>query len=50
MERLAAEIAAICFEDPRVEAVDVRVEKPGAVRFARTVGVEIHRTRADMEA
>lgn len=50
VERMAAEIAAICLADPRVEAVDVRVEKPGALRFARSVGVEIHRTRSEMEA
>ena len=58
VEKLAAEIAAICLEDPRVEEVSVRVEKPGALRFARSVGVEIHRTRtvlslskgADLEA
>lgn len=50
VEKMAAEIAAICLEDPRVEAVDVRVEKPGALRFARSVGVEIHRTRSDLEA
>ena len=49
VEKLAAQIAAICLDDPRVEAVDVRVEKPGALRFARSVGVEIHRTRADLE-
>ena len=49
VEKMAAEIAAICLEDPRVEAVDVRVEKPGALRFARSVGVEIHRTRSDLE-
>lgn len=49
VERMAAEIAAICLEDPRVEAVDVRVEKPGALRFARSVGVEIHRARSDTE-
>ncbi len=49
VERMAAEIAAICLEDPRVEAVDVRVEKPGALRFARSVGVEIHRSRYEME-
>ena len=49
VERMAAEIAAICLEDPRVEAVDVRVEKPGALRFARSVGVEIHRTHSDAE-
>jgi dihydroneopterin aldolase/2-amino-4-hydroxy-6-hydroxymethyldihydropteridine diphosphokinase len=50
VERLAAEIAAICLEDPRVESASVRVEKPGALRFARSVGVEIHRTRADLES
>jgi dihydroneopterin aldolase/2-amino-4-hydroxy-6-hydroxymethyldihydropteridine diphosphokinase len=49
VERLAAEIAAICLEDSRVEAVDVRVEKPGALRFARSVGVEIRRTRSGAE-
>ena len=49
VEKMAAEIAAICLEDPRVETVDVRVEKPGALRFARSVGVEIHRTRSDLE-
>lgn len=50
VEKMAAEIAAVCLEDPRVEAVDVRVEKPGALRFARSVGVEIRRTRHEMEA
>jgi FolB domain-containing protein len=49
VERMAAEIATICLDDPRVEAVDVRVEKPGALRFARSVGVEIHRTRSELE-
>lgn len=48
VERLAAEIAAICLTDPRVEAVRVLVEKPGALRFARSVGVELVRTRTDM--
>ena len=45
VEKMAAEIAAICLDDPRVESATVRVEKPGALRFARSVGVEIHRTR-----
>ena len=48
VEKLVAEIAAICLADARVEAAQVRVEKPGALRFARSVGVEIYRTRADM--
>jgi len=50
VERMAAAIAAVCLEDPRVEAVTVRVEKPGALRFTRSVGIEIHRTRSDLEA
>jgi len=49
VEKLAAEIAALCLDDPRVEQADVQVEKPGALRFARSVGVEIQRTRADLE-
>ncbi len=49
VEKLAAEIAALCLDDPRVERADVRVEKPGALRFARSVGVEIQRSWADLE-
>lgn len=49
VERLVAEIAALCFRtDSRIEAVEVSVEKPGALRFARSVGVSIFRTREDM--
>lgn len=48
VERLAAEIVALCFMEPRIEAVTVRVEKPGALRFARSVGVTVHRTREDL--
>lgn len=45
VERLAQEIADICLEDARVEGVEVTVEKPGAVRFARSVGISIIRSR-----
>jgi len=45
VERLVQEIADICLEDERVIEVEVTVEKPGALRFARSVGVSIHRTR-----
>jgi FolB domain-containing protein len=47
VEALAADVARICLADPRVSRVRVRVEKPGALRFARSVGVEIERTAAD---
>lgn len=45
VEALAADIANICLEEPGVKKVRVSVEKPGAVRFSRSVGVEIERTR-----
>ncbi len=45
VEKMAAEIAELCLSDSRVERVRVTVEKPGAVRFARTVGVTIERSR-----
>jgi FolB domain-containing protein len=48
VEALAADIARICLAEPGVERVRVRVEKPGALRFARSVGVEIERSAGDM--
>lgn len=47
VEALAGAIADLCLEDQRVRSTVVRVEKPGALRFARTVGVEIERTGDD---
>ena len=45
VERLAEEIARVCLAQPRALAATVHVAKPGAVRFARSVGVEIRRER-----
>jgi FolB domain-containing protein len=45
VEALAETVADICLEDPDVLEVQVRVEKPAALRFARSVGVEITRER-----
>ncbi len=47
VEKLASEIATICLKDLRVERVVVSVEKPGALRFARSVGVTLERGRED---
>ena len=48
VERLAAELAAICLDlDHRVARVELTVEKPGALRFARSVGITIVRSRED---
>ncbi len=43
IEALAADLAAVCLGHRGVRRVRVRVEKPGALRFARSVGVEIER-------
>ena len=45
IERVAEEAARIVLEEKGVLAVRVVVEKPGAVRYTRTVGVEIERRR-----
>ncbi len=45
VEKLAEEIASICLEDARIEVARVRVEKPGALRFSQSVGVEVERRR-----
>ncbi len=39
VETLADAIAGQCLEDPRVRRVEVSVDKPGAVKGARSVGV-----------
>ena len=45
VEALANDLANLCLEVAGVEKVIVRVEKPGAVRFAASVGVEVERIR-----
>ncbi len=46
VEKLASEIARLCL-DLGADRVRVRVEKPGALRFASSVGVEIERGPSD---
>jgi FolB domain-containing protein len=43
VEALATDISIICLENPAVSKARVKVEKPGAVRFSKSVGVEIVR-------
>lgn len=45
-ETLADRIATLCLEQSAVQQVQVTVEKPTALRFAHSVGVEIIRGRA----
>lgn len=45
VEAMAEAIAEICLDHPAVTKVQVRVDEPGALRFARSLGVEITRER-----
>jgi FolB domain-containing protein len=47
VEALATQISKICLKEKGVLRVRVRVEKPGALRYARSVGVEIEREADD---
>lgn len=47
VETLAHGIGRIAIRDHGAERVRVRVEKPGALRFATSVGIEIERSAAD---
>ncbi len=47
VEALAEGVAAVCVRDFGATRVRVRVEKPGALRFAESVGVEIDRGSED---
>ncbi len=43
IETMAEKIAETCLENPDVRSVSVTVDKPGALRHARSVAVEITR-------
>ena len=45
VEALAESVADLCLTHPRVREVTVTVDKPGALRFARSVAVEVTRSR-----
>ena len=47
VEKLATEVARLILMEHEVFEVTVAVEKPGALRFARSVGVTITRSRKD---
>jgi len=44
LEALAESVAGICMDFKGVERVKVSIDKPGALRFARSVAVEIERS------
>jgi dihydroneopterin aldolase/D-erythro-7,8-dihydroneopterin triphosphate epimerase len=45
IEALAEGIAAICLKNNRIQSATVTVDKPGALRFTRSVAVEVTRSR-----
>jgi len=47
VEALVTDIAKLCLRNEAVKKVRVRIEKPGAVPFTKSVGVEIERIRDD---
>jgi FolB domain-containing protein len=47
VEKLVLDLARTIIVDFDVERVQVRVEKPTALRFAASVGITIERSRAD---
>lgn len=49
VEKLAHSIAEIVIQQFGIDRAIISVEKPGALRFARSVGVVIERTAADFE-
>lgn len=50
IERLAQLVADACLEDEKVRGVRVVLDKPRALRFARSAAVDIYRTRSDGSA
>ncbi|OKH19418.1 dihydroneopterin aldolase [[Limnothrix rosea] IAM M-220] len=45
IEKMAQVVADIAFTDPLVEKVEVTIDKPGALRFAKASAVTIFRER-----
>ncbi len=46
VEKLVTDLAELILKEFPVERVVLRLEKPGALRFAKTVGIEIDRSRS----
>ncbi|MDM8528678.1 FolB domain-containing protein [Anaerolineales bacterium HSG24] len=47
VEKMALEIVELCLADKRVARAVVTVEKPTALRFARSVGVTVDRSQGN---
>ena len=49
LESLAEDSFKEIFEDKRINAVKIKIEKPEAIKNAKSVGVEVYKTRKDYE-
>ena len=49
LESLAEDSFKEIFEDKRIKSVTIKIEKPGAIKNAKSVGVEVFKTREDYE-
>lgn len=45
IESLAEGVAKRCLQNPKIQRTTVTVDKPGALRFCKSVAVEVTRTR-----
>ena len=49
LESLAEDSFKEIFKDKRINSVKIKIEKPDAIKNARSVGVEVFKTRKDYE-
>ena len=49
LESLAEDSFVKIFEDKRINSVTIKIEKPEAIKNAKSVGVEVFKTRKDYE-
>ena len=49
LESLAEDSFKEIFEDKRINSVTIKIEKPEAIKKAKSVGVEVFKTRKDYE-
>ena len=49
LESLAEDSFKEIFEDERINSVTIKIEKPEAIKNAKSVGVEVFKTRKDYE-
>ena len=49
LESLAEDSFKEIFEDKRIDSVTIKIEKPEAIKNAKSVGVEVFKTRKDYE-